>query len=518
MDTNTLANRMSELGYDRRLPPAIGQLPAGSGHWAVPHAAAFGSVWNTASRAYPQAFDEAIRDSRTNALAIRRDAVVASALRKLYTPLVQLDWELTPTRPDDPRLKADAELLKRVLQQMPRPGFASVSKQFCESRFFGRYGVQFKYRWGYCDYDRAMLVDGTLPVNGDKIVFRYNGQPGILVNPHEFRGDVVPTERGACHFLDEAEREQFFWAEFEPEDADFYEPQFAGQVHGLGFRSKLYWPWWLREQFLQQVLRFLKRAANGYTVGFYDANNPGSEARLKAKLAAYTGEDFILFPRDRTEHSPYGLEHNAVPIQGSKVFLDLVMWVNDLIEDAILGEDLTTSSANTGLNSNQSETHEDTADMRTKYHAPDIELAWQEVVNVLARYNCPGRPAPRFSYLKEKRNAEEYMGAVDFAWQHGLAIEEDDVRDVLGLQAPREGKSVLAAMVPGQPAGIYGQPQGMPQSMPAGPMGGGGGMDPSMFGQPQQQYSRMSRRGQRDRRRAERGIMVREGQLYLTGA
>lgn len=505
---DTLQNSLAEMGYQLNLPPAIGSMPAGMGRFAVPHAHAFSAMWNTASRTYPQAFDEAVRDSRQNALAIRRDAVVDAAMRHLVMPICQQSWQLAPRRPDDPQLKADAELLTRLIRNLCRPGFHQLVRILAESRFFGRYGAQFSFTWGWDDYQRVMYPDAFAPVHGDKIVFKYaSNQPGILVNQHSYPGPTVPTERGACHFLDAREQEQFTWAEFNPEDADFYESQFAGQIHGLGFRSKLYWPWWLREQILQQTLRFLKRAANGYTVGFFDANNPAAEARLAAKLRAYTGDDFILFPRDRQEHSPYGLDHTPIPLHGSNIFMDLIRWINDIIRDYILGEDLTTNAESTGMNNSTAEAHETTADMRTKYHAADIRVALQPLVKTLARYNCPGRPAPDFEWLAEKRNPLDYMEALDFAYQHGLAVEEDDVRDVLGLPSPREGKSVLAAMVPGQPAGVMGQPQGVPQAMPAGPMGGGG----------MQQYSRMSRRGRRELARTP-GIIMRNGQLYSTRA
>ncbi len=521
---DTIGQRMAELGYSTPMPPAIGSLPAGSGKWALPHYQTFNSIATQASRSYLQAFDEALRDSRQNALAMRRDFVIDGAMRKLLGPIACQEWQLTPDRPDDPRLIEDADRLTKILKRCPRPGFHQIIRMLGESRFYGRYGVQFLFRWEhrYTQCDHA--IKAFEPVNGDKIVFRYDGQPGIMINPFEFKGDWVATDRGSCHFLDDRELEQFLWCEFNPEDADWYESQFAGQLHGVGFRSKLYWPWWLREQIVQQTLRFLRRAANGYTVGFYDGNNVAAEARLAAKLRAYTGDDFLLFPRDRSEHTPYGIEHQPIPLHGSNIFLELVRWINEVIVDYILQEDLTSSGENLGLGSNQSDSHERTADIRTRFHSADIQVALQPLIDTLARYNCSGRPAPRFEFLNEKRNPVEYMEALDFAYQHGLAVAEDDVRDVLGLPAPREGQAVLAAMVPGQPAGIGGTPMGMPQSMPAGPgMGMGMGQDPSMM-QGGMQFSRRSRPvvfDRRDpnwrspRRRPKFDHFIRGGKLYF---
>jgi hypothetical protein len=317
------------------------------------------------------------------------------------------------------------------------------------------------------------------------------------VNPHQFGGPWVATDRGACYFLSPKDMEGFTWAEFNPEDADFYESGFAGQIHGLGFRGKLYWPWWLREQIVQQTLRFLRRAANGYTVAYYDANTAASESRLADRLRRYTGEDFFLFPRDRQQNSPYEVVHTPIPMHGSAIYLDLIRWINELMTDYILQEQLTHQAANTGMGSQQSEAHENTADLRTKFHAADIQVAMQDIVKVLYRYNCPGRPVGRFNFLLEKRNAQEYMEAAAFGIQFGLSVAENDVRDVLGLRAPRAGEPVLGQLVPGQPAGVEGTPQGVPMAQPGGPQQNGqpqgNGQVPTQVRMPVP-YSRRGRR------------------------
>lgn len=511
----TIGQRMAELGYSTPMPPPVGSLPAGSGKWAVPHYQTFSAIATQAARAYPQAFDEALRDSRQNALAMRRDFVIDGAMRKLLAPIATQEWQLTPDRPDDPRLIDDAERLTRTLKRCPRPGLHQLFRMLGESRFYGRYGVQFLFRWEHHGTQLNHAIKNFEPVNGDKIVFRYDGQPGVMVNPYEFKGEWTATDRGPAHFLDEREQEQFIWCEFNPEDADWFESRFAGQLHGSGFRGKLYWPWWLREQIVQQTLRFLRRAANGYTVGYFDGNNAAAEARLAAKLRSYTGDDFLLFPRDRSEHSPYGVEHQPIPLHGSNIFLELVRWINEIITDYILQEDLTSSGQNLGLGSSQSEVHERTSDVRTRYHSADIQVAVQPLIDTLARYTCSGRPSPRFEFLNEKRNPVEYMEALDFAYNHGLAVAEDDVRDVLGLPAPREGQAVLAAMVPGQPAGVEGTPMGMPQSIPAGPDPMGG--MPMQFRRPRapQMYDRRDNGWRSPRRARPRyDYFIRNGTLH----
>ena len=462
--------RLSELGIKADMPKPIGKLPPGGAKWTVPHYQTFAGITNFYSRSYPQTFDEAMRDSRENALAMRRHPVIAGAIRKLIQPIAQLEWKLKPRREDDPQLQADADMLTEVLKEWPRPGLTQYFRMLLESRFYGRYGVSKIFGWSSEPYRETRLqVKSFRPVNGDKIVFRWDDRPGILVNAGSYDGATITTERGMCHFLTDDELEAFSWSEFEPEDADYYEGWAAGVIHGQGFRGRLYLLFWLEQKVTEAMLRFLRRAAGGWNVAYFDMHGDLSRDQLKTDLAEYDSEDVLLFPKTREEKSPYSFEHHPVSLTGAQIYLDVIKWIHDLMDAYILGEVLTTGVGATGMGSGVSEAHQDTADDRTKYHAADVVTAIQPVVNTLARYNCPGRPAPWFEFVMERRNPAEYAAAAQTAYGMGVGLDAEDIRENLKLKKPKEGSEIIAKVSPGQPAAMGDAPAGMPVAGTPGP-------------------------------------------------
>ena len=462
---------LSEMGMQVKLPPSIGNLPPGNGKWTSAHFETFGSVYMNQSRAYQGRSDEATRDSLANALAFRRDPVITGALRKLIQPICQLPWKIKPRREDDAQQKDAAELITEIINDMPRPGLIQMWRMLLESRFYGRYGVSTRFEWKnepWMKQPRCQVAD-FYPVNGDKIVFQYDGTPGLLVNKAFYDGPAVVTDRGYAHILTLAEQETFFWCEFEPEDSDYTEGQLAGAVHGQGFRHRLYWLWWTRQNVFQSLVRFLRRCASGWNIAWFDMHNDGAEAALRTLLAEYDNEDVLLMPRDRKQETAYGFDHYPINMSGSQVWIDIIRWLDEMMTDYVLGEVLTTGTAATGLGSGVAETHQSTADARTRYHSADLIVGFQPLVNVLYRYNCPGVAPGNFEFQIEKRDPKEYMEACQFAYDLGMPLDQEDIYEALDLVTPKPGTGILAKMSPGQPAGMEEAPMGMPVAGQPGP-------------------------------------------------
>jgi hypothetical protein len=440
-------------------PPAPlaagGSLPPNAGRLIAPHYQTFTSVVNWASRTYRYTFDEALKDSRTNALAMRRDPVIWSALRKRQRPTCQLEWQLIPDSPNDPKQEENARRLSDALKDVPN--FQQLKRVLLEKLFYGRYGAQLVTAWDYAKgYPRLNITD-WFPVNGDKIAVRWDGTPGLYVNMAHYAAtypdkEITVTDRGPVHFLTPAEREVFLWGSFEPEDADYFEGNLGGAVHGLGYRGRLYWYWWLRNTILSQFTNFTDRVASGWTVFFYEAGNEESRAEVYKAASDQIQNNTLLFPRNRDGQSAYsgpGIERVEPSMGGAQLFLQTAQWLDSVMTDAILGETLTTDTAPTGLGSGVASAHEGTAEQRTRYDAVDLRETLQELVNTLHRYNAPawgwgGMPSPRFEFLIDKPDVGEYLQAMQAAYEMGLEIDEDDAREVLALPRPEEGHDVIS--------------------------------------------------------------------------
>jgi len=459
---------LQEMGFPAKKPPKPGSLPPLGGTWIAPHYETFAAVINFASRSYYWQFDEALRnDSHESVVAMRNDLVIMGALRDRQTPTCQLDWTIEPLDEANPVEAAAAVKIKNIIRRTPN--FQQFKRCLLEALFYGRYGLQLLYEWNFDTGEREMIIRDWSPVNGDKIVFKFSGQPGILVNAGFYGGTTEATGRGLAHFFTPEEQETFLWHEFEPEDCDFYDGLQAGSVHGVGFRGRLYWFWWLRNNLTTILMDFLQKVGNGFTVFYYEQGNEQSKLDVKAAAESQIGNNVFLFPRNRDGATPYagaGVERREVSMSGAEVFIQLFNLLNSLLRGYIMGETLTTDTAATGLGSGVAEAHESTAERRTKYDAVDLDETLQKLVNVLYRYNCPGVPPGRFHHAVDKPNVAEFMQAAQFAYEMGMALDEDDTREKLGLPKPEEGHSVISKVAPMQPAAVNQIPQGTPMAAP----------------------------------------------------
>src|SRR5690606_7306906 len=133
------------------------------------------------------------------------------------------------------------------------------------------------------------------PVNGDKLVFRYDDgsgefdedQVGIRVGQGFTEGSqvakrwkverinkVAATDQGLAYFLEHWERSLLAIHKHQIEDGAFEAPELAGSIHGVGIRSRIYWMWYQKQETLAWLMEYLERSAFGIEIWSYPAGNP----------------------------------------------------------------------------------------------------------------------------------------------------------------------------------------------------------------------------------------------------
>lgn len=461
-----------ELGY---APPSASlshALPPGGGKLILPHISTFSQVVNLASRTYRWAFDEALRNSQTNTLAMRRDLVVMDALRSRQIPVVQLAWHLDPVDDTNNREMEAVKKLTRIIQDIPR--FQTYLMLLQEAIWYGRYGIQNIFSWDYATGERRLVVRGYKPINGDKLIFRHSGQVGVLVHPAHYDGTRDYTDRGMAHFLTPEEREQLVLHQHEPEDADFFEAELAGGIHGVGIRSRIYWLWWLKSQVLAFLMDYLERVgAGGFTIYFYESGNEESLKEVKEAAEYQWRNNSILFPRyrDNSTGGP-GIMRVEASSAGASLLESLVVgYFDNLIRRYILGQSLTSEAHGTGMGSGVADLHADTFTRIVKFDAVNLqETLTSDLIGPLAKYNTPGVTPPRFVFDVDKPNAAELMEGAKNFYEMGGSVDEDELRGILGLAKPAPGHGVLAKAGALQPAGVGAIPQGVPMEGQPGPV------------------------------------------------
>jgi hypothetical protein len=458
-------------------------FPPGGGKALVPHFVSFSAIVNHFTRVYRNTFDEAQKFSRQYSVAMRNEPVIMDPLRSLQIPASMVSSHLDADDPEDPFQDINCQGLERIYKRTPR--FQQFKRCLLEGCFYGRYGVQQMFKWDYTYGQKNLVCRKWYPVNGDKLIFRYNDQVGILVHSTWNLRNTAITDRGRAYFLTPEEREALIVHEFEPEDSDFFDGEMAGAIHGVGFRGRLFWVYWLRQQVLAWVMEYLERVgAGGLTIYYYEAGNPQSLAEVKAAAEAQLNNNCLLFPRYRDNKGlGPGIDRLDPSNSGVQLIINLVNEYFDLIiTHYIMGQTLSSQAGATGLGSGVAELHGDTKGERIKYICGDLDdTLTEQWIAVLNKYNCPGNPCPRYVSEVDKPNVAEYMDGVAQYVGLGGEVDAEATRSMLALPPPRPGRPIL----------------GMPQPMmgPDGqPMEDDGGESDGNEEGPSEQMSRRARR------------------------
>lgn len=478
----------AEEGYPLPTAPTADNLPPGDGKFALPHFITFASIINYASRTYRWSFDEALRHSYANAKAIRRDPVVHGALRVLQRGVAQLPWHIECDDDNDESQVKAVSIITNLVEKTPR--LQRLLVHLLEAVWYGRYGVQLAYEWHYDGPTRQMRVRDFKPILGDKLVFTFGGEVGVLVHG-TYDGEYRITERGKAHFFDPAEREALIVHEYEPEDSDFFDSEFGGAIHGKGIRDRVYWVWWLKQQVQSWMFDYLERVgAGGFTIYYYDAGNDGSLQEVKKAAEEQFRNNTILFPRlrDNPKGGP-GVERVEASLQGAAFIKELINdYFDGVIRRYILGDSVESSDANLNIGGDEAEFKAATLSSIIKYIAVDLqETLTQDWIKVLAKYNCPGMEDKlRWKFDIDKPNVKEMMEAANLFYEMGGELDADDMRTKIGIPKPEAGHAILSKVPPMTPTAVGQQPEGVPGVAPMGPPAQGG-PPPDQSQQPQPQ-------------------------------
>jgi hypothetical protein len=425
-------------------PPGSGSLTPNQSLFVVPHHEQFIAQWNTQSGVYRYTFDEALRHSRQNAVAYRLDPVVYEALRARQMPTAALSWHLEAENEADP---GEADHAKKCREAIERtPNLQQLLMYLLDAVWYGRHGASLVYDWDFTAGYRRAVVRQHFPINGDKLVFRYTGEVGVLVGG-KYSGSWIPTDRGRAHICTPEERQLLVVHEHEREDADFQAPEMAGRVHGVGVRDRLYWFLYMKQRVLAWMMSFLERVGKGGTWVFYfESGNDASLAEVTKFAQQANNNTAFLFPRYADGKSGPGVERLEPVLAGADMLYRLVTEYFDVvIRRLILGQSLSAEAGGTGLGSGVASFHEETLNRILKYDARNLqETLTRDFVSVISRHIDPARCTPKWVFEVDKPNSAEHLEAAGRFFEMGGILDEDNLRSVLGLPKPKPGSKTLS--------------------------------------------------------------------------
>jgi phage gp29-like protein len=428
----------------------------------LPHHLTFAAVYNSLSQAYRTWQDEAQKNSLTDSLAMRRDGFVYELLCRRWYPVSELPFHLEPDDPNHPGQKSICEELTRIIESTPN--FQTLKLQLLEAVWFGKAAVQCDWRETRVNGKRRTAVVYHEPVQGDKIVWKWGGTPGILVHATydpgpQNRHNVQLTDRGRALFLhDPYFRERFLFHRFEPTDTDYlFEPEQAAAVQGLGIRARIYWVWFLRQELLSWVMDGLQRvSSNGMLYAYYPSGNESAQRAVVNALTDLIRDNVAAFPKDPANDDIGELIHRIEPTGiAYEVLIRMIEWAEGIIRRCIVGQTLTGEPAATGMGSGVAELQETTFQQIVRHDANSLaETLTRDFVGPLVRYNHWDY-AGRHYYLQdlpfnirlklqaERPDMRERIDAAAKLMQLGVAIDLEDLRDALGFSKPRDAGNAL---------------------------------------------------------------------------
>lgn len=454
---NTPAKIFSVADYDpsTRFPGA----PPLFGQDAIPHAFTSLGRYGLVSKAYLNA-DEAIAHSRANANRMRVDCGIMEPLEARQRSTALLNWHIEPENPKDADQKLLAADLTKILSRTCR--FTEMRRFLLEAIWFGRYAAAIKYGSGFIDGKKRIYAANCEPRHGDKLVFRYDdgehkfpsGQVGIRIGgkrTRQFRfgtdreKQIQATEHGLVYWLNPAERRTIIVHKHQMEDSPFEEPRFAGNIHGVGVRSKIYWTWYAMTECLQRVLEYLDRAALGVEIWRYPANNARAKAETERAALNHVGggRSLILCPVGAGEQAEqYGVEHIEPGLGGVDSIMQVIKeFFGHKIKRYICGQTLTSEADATGLGSGVADAHLATFADIVRYDARNLEeTLTEDFLRPLQLWNFPKSQNiyMRFVIDTESDNAKEKLDAAKSAWDMGMRLKASDVADIVGFSLPTD--------------------------------------------------------------------------------
>lgn len=442
------------------------------GQFAVPHVLTFQGLSGSFAKAY-RANDEAIKHSLDNARFMRNDCTLMECLESRQRCTALLGWHLEPedeTSADQQELCAE---LTKILARIRR--FTEYRRCLLEAIWYGKAGVQHRYGWTTIGSKRRVMPlpeardehPGWVPINGDKIVFRYEdgsfdpgrGTIGLLsgaLGAHrDFGGprvqwDVQPTAQGLAAFIPPSLRSIVAVHKHMIEDGAWEDPENAGSIHGVGVRSRIYWAWFQKQEALAFLMEYLERSAGGIEVWEYPAHNP--EAKAKTERAARerlaNGRNVVLFPRDESAAGvPYELRFVEPGMAGIETLKDLLeRYFGHMVKRYILGQVLSSEAEATGLGSGVAELHFDTLMQIVRYDATNLEeTLTHELVTPVKDFNFPAakRHHVRFVIETESPDSKAKLEAWERAYNMGARLDERAVMELIGAAMPQDGDRVL---------------------------------------------------------------------------
>lgn len=493
-------------------------LTAGDKDFALPAFMTVSSIISGANKTYlALGYDEALKHSRANAMAMYRDCRILALLEERIESVVNLKWRLRVENEKDPAQKCVKDGLTQAMRRIPR--FKRILRSLMKwGLWAGRGCSELCWRWeemelpavpqanlfeemdqtirGTSRYEDAppiadensamggqpeqktsiepefpkemrpaLIPFKNRPVNGDKINYLWGyspqgappGTPIVRVYP----GDQIPDAEiiydnlGPNVALTGEWRERFLIHIYDPDDADYFAPEMAGGIYGVGIRSRIYWVNWIRMEYASWIQDLYDRVGLGFIVIKYDMGSDRARKEAVAAAKQWNRRSVLAIPVSPDQLLKAGsIEVVEVPTTGAVVVQELVKYLDKHIERYILRQTIGGSSGSQGDGARgtigPAEMARNTEMQRIKSDAEELAetLTGSDdepgLVSIMKKWTYPGAKFPVWlEFETGDENKKETLQAVTMASGMGVTFKTDEVRSLTGLSKPDPGDETI---------------------------------------------------------------------------
>lgn len=314
------------------------------------------------------------------------------------------------------------------------------------------------------------------PINGDKINYLWGysdrgAPPGTpIIQVHGAAGldlpgaEIIYDNRSPNVALTGEWRERFVIHTYDPDDADYYAPEMAGGIHGVGLRSRIYWLNWIRMEYAAWIQDLYDRVGLGFVIIKYDLAS--NQARLKAEETAkkWNRRSVLAVPVSADQLSGHSgtIEIVEAPTSGAVVVQELIKYLDKQIERYILRQ---TTSGGGGSQGDGMRGTVGPTEMARKTEVQRIKADAEElaetvtgtadepgVLSTMYKWTYPGlwdenkkqfKFPIKFVFEIEDESPKEKLQTVTMASGLGVKFRSDDVRALTGMEKPDAGDETV---------------------------------------------------------------------------
>jgi hypothetical protein len=444
----------------------------------IPHVISYASIISGAYHTYYHGRqDEAMRHAREDALVMQRDCFLMGLVEERMRHVSTLKWQLTVPDEDNPDQVMVRDHVKTTLENMTGKdrSLRRIIKWGLWKLWYGRYAAQIKWRWENQAGLKTLTVGKALPINGDKIIYRWSHTPAVEVNAVEDLpgAEYIPaTNEGARALLLKGSwRNKFAIFTADQEDSDFFDIDRADAIHGVGIRSKVFWLNWIRLEWASRCATFFDSlGTGGFLVFFYEQGNAQSEENVAKAAEKYSGFTKLLIPRSIGDGGA-GVEFLPVNMTGVEALTAMQDVIRKDIQRYIVGQEGSGEATSGGGVGNEASTEFRQA-TKWKIAKDDSELLAEELtgdaenpslVYMIQTHtfpeSAPWKPTGfplRLRFSLENEQSKEKLEAAKSIYEMGVTLPADELREAGGFSKPGEGDETVGGPDAAQKGGDKG--------------------------------------------------------------